>query len=141
MTKATWRSPRAAREPAKGMMNSLGIGVRIPSTSMRRKIPGYPIAATMAMTHSVSHRKRDAIGFAATTGVRVSRFRGGYHAPEALRGRLSVLHDGLPAEQHGLREAGLHPFEGGPAARVLDALRGEPVVRSEERRVGKECRS
>src|SRR3990172_1044655 len=120
--------PSAAREPAKGMINSLGIGVRIPSTIMRMKIPGYPRSATTPTIQSVRPSNRDAMVRPRETARRVSRFRGRYHATDPFRRRLAVLHDGLASHEHGLGEASLHPFEGRPSALVPQALRGELPV-------------
>src|SRR3990170_8871239 len=69
----------------------------------------------------------------------LSTFRGGYRPPQVLRGGLAVLHDRVPPEVHGLREAGVHALERGPAALVPDALRahglGPPRVHDDEVRV------
>src|SRR5690554_755428 len=47
------RSPLAAAKPAKGMMSSDGIGGKIDSASMTRKMPRYPNSEMVWMIQSV----------------------------------------------------------------------------------------
>src|SRR3989442_1429631 len=103
------------------MMNSLGIGVMIPSTTMRPKIPGYPTAATKFVIHSVRPKKRE--GTRAEPGAPESSFGWRYHPANPLRDELALLGDQLTADERRRWECRLRALERGPPALVSASAR------------------
>src|SRR5437867_1334399 len=101
------------------MMNSLGIGVMIPSTTMRPNIPGYPTAATKFVIHSVRPRKRE--GTRAEPGASASSFGWRYHPANPLRDELALLGDQLSADERRRGECRLRALE--PRGFLLQRVR------------------
>src|SRR2546427_37546 len=134
-TRFIW--PVAERYPAKGMMNSLGIGVMIPSRTISPKIAPYPPDAITEAIQSVRPRNRE--GTRAEPGAPPSRFGRRDHPPDSLRDELSLLGDEFAADERRGRERRLHPLERRPPAFVTAPLRGDlldpPRVHDEEVRV------